>query len=581
MRAQQKALVAVWCLTLGLAGCGEFPERDGVSGAPAISEGDDSGEGTALQPFITDGKVDSGHPSVGQLRSGGAACTATLIGQKTVLTAGHCVPSSASRTSFVVGGKSYTASKIIIHPSYGGGNRHDIAVVLLSQSPSGVNPSPVNTDTIAVGQAVTLVGYGLIGENSGSFGTKRSATNTISGVTATTMRFDGRGNVCNGDSGGPSFVRVQGEERVAGVHSTKSGFCGNAGTDMRVDAYINWLVKAANNDVVQPGNTPPPSNGNPPPPPPPPSDCHTRPPFDWAYCTPGCPCGEGEGDCDTNADCKPGYVCTHNVGADIGQHSAMDVCRKDPNSGGGGSGGSGGGGVPAKAKEGDSCQTASCDSGLSCVTVFESLSGKAVGKFCMETCKTLGNDPICDGGESCLFSNSANARVCFDQSQPQNGYTNRAGAGGSGSGGSGGSGSGGSGSGSGGSGQCGMTQIESEVFALLNQERAKNGAAPINCDAGGVKVARAHSQDMCDKNYFSHTSKDGRQPWDRLRAGGVSFSAAGENIAWGQRTAAQVNQSWMNSSGHRRNMLSPSWTRVGIGYVSCGGRPYWTEVFMR
>jgi uncharacterized protein YkwD len=121
----------------------------------------------------------------------------------------------------------------------------------------------------------------------------------------------------------------------------------------------------------------------------------------------------------------------------------------------------------------------------------------------------------------------------------------------------------------------------SRGVCAAQKERATNGAAPIACDAGGVKVARVHSQDMCDNNYFSHTSQDGRQPWDRLRAGGVSFSGAGENIAWGQRLAAQVNQSWLNSSGHRRKMLNPSWNRVGIGYVSCGGRPYWTEVFMR
>lgn len=87
---------------------------------------------------------------------------------------------------------------------------------------------------------------------------------------------------------------------------------------------------------------------------------------------------------------------------------------------------------------------------------------------------------------------------------------------------------------------------------------------------------------MCARGDLSHTSQDGRSPWDRLRAGGVAFSAGGENIAAGYRTPAEVHDGWMNSPGHRRNMLG-NWTRAAIGIARCGHRmsPFWTEDFIR
>jgi len=94
-----------------------------------------------------------------------------------------------------------------------------------------------------------------------------------------------------------------------------------------------------------------------------------------------------------------------------------------------------------------------------------------------------------------------------------------------------------------------------------------------------VAVARGHSSDMCERDYFDHTSLDGRSPFDRMRDGGVRFSTAGENIAWGQRSAAEVHRSWMNSSGHRRNILGSGYGRIGVGLEECGGRMYWTQIF--
>jgi uncharacterized protein YkwD len=117
---------------------------------------------------------------------------------------------------------------------------------------------------------------------------------------------------------------------------------------------------------------------------------------------------------------------------------------------------------------------------------------------------------------------------------------------------------------------------------LLNEERARQGLGSVSCDEPGLAVARAHSKDMCERGYFSHTTPDGLSPWDRLAAGGVTYSAAGENIAAGYATAQEVHDGWMNSPGHRSNMLG-AFNRTGIGAHRCatGYGTYWTEVLMR
>jgi uncharacterized protein YkwD len=238
-------------------------------------------------------------------------------------------------------------------------------------------------------------------------------------------------------------------------------------------------------------------------------------------------------------------------------------------------------GDPAIAYEGEGCWKRTCYQGLACVLVYN--GDAVVGKFCMERCGTLGNDPNCDGGEACTES-QAEGRVCFDPNSPDAGFTSNS------PGSAGGQGApppppppdnGGAAPpppGSGGS--CGGPE-ESQVFDMLNQVRAQYGRGPLQCDPAGANVARQHSQDMCNRGYFSHTSPDGKTPWARLQAGGVPFSSAGENIAMGYQSAQSVHNGWMNSPGHQQNMLSGSWTRVGIGLIHCGGTPYWTEVFMR
>jgi uncharacterized protein YkwD len=129
---------------------------------------------------------------------------------------------------------------------------------------------------------------------------------------------------------------------------------------------------------------------------------------------------------------------------------------------------------------------------------------------------------------------------------------------------------------------CGHTAIEQQVFVLLNQARAQKGLQPYTCDPFAVQAARGHSQDMCDKKYFSHTGLDGSSPSSRLKAAGATFSYSGENIAWGYPTPQAVHNGWMGSWGHRKAMLSPTFQRVGIGHVLCNGKTsYWTENFLQ
>lgn len=118
---------------------------------------------------------------------------------------------------------------------------------------------------------------------------------------------------------------------------------------------------------------------------------------------------------------------------------------------------------------------------------------------------------------------------------------------------------------------------EQEVVRLVNVERAKAGLPALTEDWQLSRVARYKSQDMRDKGYFSHQSPTYGSPYDMMRAFGISYRAAGENIAMGQRTPSAVVNAWMNSSGHRANILSKSFTKIGVGYVASGN--YWTQMF--
>ena len=123
-----------------------------------------------------------------------------------------------------------------------------------------------------------------------------------------------------------------------------------------------------------------------------------------------------------------------------------------------------------------------------------------------------------------------------------------------------------------------VTGYEAEVVRLVNEIRQQNGLRPLSANWELSRVARYKSQDMVDNRYFSHTSPTYGTPFQMIRNFGLSFRTAGENIAYGQRTPQAVVNAWMNSSGHRANILNASYTQIGVGYVANGH--YWTQMFI-
>src|SRR6476620_4055324 len=120
--------------------------------------------------------------------------------------------------------------------------------------------------------------------------------------------------------------------------------------------------------------------------------------------------------------------------------------------------------------------------------------------------------------------------------------------------------------------------MEQDVIKLVNQERAKNGLPSLKYDWELARVAEHKSLDMRSLGYFSHTSPTYGSPFDMMKNYGIRYKAAGENIAMGQRSPEEVVQAWMNSQGHRENIMNPSFTHIGVGHVATGN--YWTQMFI-
>lgn len=133
--------------------------------------------------------------------------------------------------------------------------------------------------------------------------------------------------------------------------------------------------------------------------------------------------------------------------------------------------------------------------------------------------------------------------------------------------------------------------LEEEVVVLVNQARA-NGATcpsgprpathPLTWNDELAEAARLHSLDMAEQDYFSHTSLDGRSPWDRMEDAGYTGFPTSENIAAGSRTAQDAFNSWMSSDGHCRNIMSSNPNEIGVGYATVEGSSwghYWTQTF--
>ncbi len=126
------------------------------------------------------------------------------------------------------------------------------------------------------------------------------------------------------------------------------------------------------------------------------------------------------------------------------------------------------------------------------------------------------------------------------------------------------------------------TAYEDQVITLVNKERSKRGLQTLKKNATLAYVARLKSKDMATKGYFSHTSPTYGSPFTMMQHYGIRFSAAGENIAMGQPTPQAVMTAWMNSPGHKANILSPAYNQIGVGMAkSSRGSIYWTQEFIK
>ncbi|MGM9612486.1 MAG: CAP domain-containing protein [Butyricicoccus sp.] len=130
-----------------------------------------------------------------------------------------------------------------------------------------------------------------------------------------------------------------------------------------------------------------------------------------------------------------------------------------------------------------------------------------------------------------------------------------------------------------GSDAAGDTQeaFAAQVVSLVNAERAKNGLPALEIDSRVTAAAQTRAGEL--KRSFSHSRPDGRSCFTALTESGASYRGAGENIAYGQTTPEAVMNAWMNSDGHRANILSNKYTTIGVGYTVIDGVPYWAQMF--
>lgn len=239
-----------------LAACGgEYPETGTSSAA------------------IVNGSLTFNHPTVGLLTGGALGdCTATLVGQHTLVTAAHCVMGTdASLLRFVLNNQTYAVQSATPHPSAAIDStsvQHDVAIVTLAADAltdlSNIKPIPLANVGAVSGTQLEVVGMGQTDEPGDSGGSKRTAINVVGRIDGWSYSLTAPsasagavlGSFCKGDSGGPSFATVQGKTVQVGIHSfltgdDAEGLCSKAeGYDFRVDSHLPWIRSAAVGDVV-------------------------------------------------------------------------------------------------------------------------------------------------------------------------------------------------------------------------------------------------------------------------------------------------------------------------------------------
>lgn len=124
----------------------------------------------------------------------------------------------------------------------------------------------------------------------------------------------------------------------------------------------------------------------------------------------------------------------------------------------------------------------------------------------------------------------------------------------------------------------GQSEREQQVVDLTNEERAQEGCGPLRADDRLHEAAALHSEDMAERDYFDHVTPEGVGPGERAERAGYD-SWGGENIAWGYRSAEDVVEGWMDSHGHRANILNCDFVAIGVGAADSGRGPYWTQTF--
>lgn len=123
------------------------------------------------------------------------------------------------------------------------------------------------------------------------------------------------------------------------------------------------------------------------------------------------------------------------------------------------------------------------------------------------------------------------------------------------------------------------SNYSTQVLNLVNKHRRENGLKELTLNSNLSNVAQIKTNDMKSNNYFSHTSPTYGSPFDMIKQFGISYKTAGENIAKGQKTPEAVVNAWMNSEGHRANILNPNYTQMGLGYTA-DGTVYWCQMFI-
>lgn len=121
------------------------------------------------------------------------------------------------------------------------------------------------------------------------------------------------------------------------------------------------------------------------------------------------------------------------------------------------------------------------------------------------------------------------------------------------------------------------SSFEDQVAKLVNAERAKQGLRPLTHRADVKNVAQKKARDLINSNYFAHTSPNYGSPFQMLKTFGINYQSAGENIAKGQKTPQEVMDAWMNSSGHRANILKAEYDTIGVGFY----KGAWVQLFLK